>query len=101
MPIRVSHRSFYAHHAGVDSEASPGMKAESRIDQREWTTPEVEMSMAFLFLVQGLQLPGMFHALPDHSAVTRTLDEVSEYLNSDIRELASEEALRSSVSVQL
>ena len=77
------------------------MKAESRIDQREWTTTEVEMSIAFLFPGQGSQVPGMLHALPDHSAVTRTLDEVSEYLNSDIRELDSEEALRSSVSVQL
>lgn len=38
---------------------------------------------------------------PDHPAVTRTLDEVSEYLNTDIRELDSEKALRSSVSVQL
>jgi len=59
------------------------------------------MSIAFLFPGQGSQMPGMLHALPDHPAVTRTLDEVSEYLNMDIRELDSEEALRSSVSVQL
>jgi malonate decarboxylase epsilon subunit len=59
------------------------------------------MSIAFLFPGQGSQVPGMLHALPDHPAVTRTLDEVSEYLNSDIRELDSEEALQSSVSVQL
>lgn len=59
------------------------------------------MSIAFLFPGQGSQIPGMLHALPDHPAVTRTLDEVSEYLNTDIRELDSEEALRSSVSVQL
>jgi malonate decarboxylase epsilon subunit len=59
------------------------------------------MSIAFLFAGQGSQMPGMLHALPDHPAVTRTLDEVSEYLNMDIRELDSEEALRSSVSVQL
>jgi malonate decarboxylase epsilon subunit len=59
------------------------------------------MSIAFLFPGQGSQMPGMLHALPEHPAVTRTLDEVSEYLNTDIRELDSEEALRSSVSVQL
>jgi malonate decarboxylase epsilon subunit len=59
------------------------------------------MSIAFLFPGQGSQMPGMLHALPDHPAITRTLDEVSDYLNSDIRELDSEEALRSSVSVQL
>ena len=59
------------------------------------------MSIAFLFPGQGSQVPGMLHALPDHPAVTRTLDEVSEYLNTDIRDLDSEEDLRSSVSVQL
>jgi malonate decarboxylase epsilon subunit len=59
------------------------------------------MSIAFLFPGQGSQKPGMLHALPGHPAVTRTLDEVSEYLNTDIRELDSEQALRSSVSVQL
>jgi malonate decarboxylase epsilon subunit len=59
------------------------------------------MSIAFLFPGQGSQMPGMLHALPGHPAVRRTLDEVSEYLNTDIRELDSEESLRSSVSVQL
>ena len=59
------------------------------------------MSIAFLFPGQGSQVPGMLHALPDHPAATRTLDEVSEYLNTDIREIDSEEALKSSVSVQL
>ena len=59
------------------------------------------MSIAFLFPGQGAQFPGMLHALPDHPAVTRTLDEVSEYLNTDIRDLDSEEALGSSVSAQL
>jgi malonate decarboxylase epsilon subunit len=60
-----------------------------------------EMSIAFLFPGQGSQIPGMLHALPDHPAVARTLDEVSEYLKADIRELDSEKALQSSVSVQL
>ena len=59
------------------------------------------MSIALLFPGQGSQIPGMLDALPDHPAVTQTLDEVSEYLNTDILELDSEEALRSSVSVQL
>jgi malonate decarboxylase epsilon subunit len=59
------------------------------------------MSVAFLFPGQGSQVPGMLHALPDRPAVTRTLDEMSEYLNTDIRQLDSEEALQSSVTVQL
>jgi malonate decarboxylase epsilon subunit len=59
------------------------------------------MSIAFLFPGQGSQESGMLHALPDHPAVTRTLNEMSEYLNTDIRGLDSEEALQSSVSVQL
>jgi malonate decarboxylase epsilon subunit len=77
------------------------VKAESRDDQREWITIEAEMSIAFLFPGQGSQMPGMLHSMPDHPAVMLTLDEVSEYLNADIRALDSEEALRSSVSVQL
>ena len=59
------------------------------------------MSIAFLFPGQGSQVPGMLHNLPDHPAITRTLDEVSECLNMDIGELDSEEALQSSISVQL
>jgi malonate decarboxylase epsilon subunit len=59
------------------------------------------MSIAFLFPGQGSQVPGMLHALPDHPAVKRTLDEMSEYLHTDVRELDSEEALQSSISVQL
>ena len=59
------------------------------------------MSVAFLFPGQGSQVPGMLHNLPDHPAVARTLDEVSESLHADVRELDSAEALRSTVSVQL
>jgi malonate decarboxylase epsilon subunit len=59
------------------------------------------MSVAFLFPGQGSQVPGMLHNLPDHAAVARTLDEVSESLNADVRELDSAEALQSTVSVQL
>jgi malonate decarboxylase epsilon subunit len=46
-------------------------------------------------------VPGMLHDLPDHPAVARTLDEVSESLHADVRELDSAEALQSTVSVQL
>jgi malonate decarboxylase epsilon subunit len=59
------------------------------------------MSIAFLFPGQGSQLPGMLHSLPDHPAITRTLDEASDSLRRDIRELDSAEALQSTVSVQL
>ena len=59
------------------------------------------MSVAFLFPGQGSQLPGMLHNFPDHPAVARTLDEVSESLHADVRELDSAEALQSTVSVQL
>jgi malonate decarboxylase epsilon subunit len=59
------------------------------------------MSVAFLFPGQGSQVPGMLHNLPDHAAVARTLDEVSESLGTNVRELDSAEALQSTVSVQL
>ena len=59
------------------------------------------MSIAFLFPGQGSQVPGMLHSLPDHPVVTQTLDEASDSLHQDIRELDSEEALQSTVSVQL
>jgi malonate decarboxylase epsilon subunit len=59
------------------------------------------MSIAFLFPGQGSQVPGMLHSLPDHPVVTRTLDEASEFLHRDVRELDSAEALQSTVSVQL
>ncbi|HXM09380.1 MAG TPA: malonate decarboxylase subunit epsilon [Terriglobales bacterium] len=59
------------------------------------------MSVAFLFPGQGSQVPGMLHNLPDHPAIARTLDEVSESLHADVRELDSAEALQSTVSVQL
>jgi malonate decarboxylase epsilon subunit len=59
------------------------------------------MSIAFLFPGQGSQFPGMLHQLLDHPEVERTLDEISSVLRSDVRGLDSEEALKSSVSVQL
>lgn len=62
---------------------------------------EIEMSIAFLFPGQGSQFPGMLHNLPAHPVIVQTLDEVSEILGKDSRELDSAEALRSTVSVQL
>ena len=59
------------------------------------------MSIAFLFPGQGSQFPGMLHQLLDHPEVERTLDEISSVLHSDVRGLDSEEALASTVSVQL
>jgi malonate decarboxylase epsilon subunit len=59
------------------------------------------MSIAFLFPGQGSQSAGMLHQLLDHPEVDRTLDEVSAVLGSDVRSIDSEEALTSSVSVQL
>jgi malonate decarboxylase epsilon subunit len=59
------------------------------------------MSIAFLFPGQGSQFPGMMHVLPDHPAIARTLDEVSEILGTDSRELDSAKSLQSPVSVQL
>lgn len=59
------------------------------------------MSIAFIFHGQGSQSPGMLHQLPDHPAVARTLDEISDVLDSDVRTLDSEDSLESDVSVQL
>src|ERR1700761_3071743 len=59
------------------------------------------MSTAFLFPGQGAQVPGMLHTLPEHSAIERTLTEASDHLHRDVRELDSEQALQSSVPVQL
>ncbi len=43
----------------------------------------------------------MLHNLIECAAVNRTLDDVSRVLGSDVRELDSEEALQSTVAVQL
>src|ERR1700689_1410979 len=59
------------------------------------------MSVAFIFPGQGSQSPGMLHHLLDHPAVVRTLDEISAVLHSDARNLDSEQALKSDISVQL
>jgi malonate decarboxylase epsilon subunit len=59
------------------------------------------MSLAFLFPGQGSQSPGMLQALPDHVAITRTLEEAGQILRQDVCDLDSPESLQSTVSVQL
>lgn len=59
------------------------------------------MSVAFVFPGQGSQLPGMLHNLIPHPAVVRTLDEISEELHFDVRNVDTEHCLQSDVSVQL
>jgi malonate decarboxylase epsilon subunit len=59
------------------------------------------MSVAFIFPGQGTQYPGMLDDLLDEPVVMRTLDEVSDVLRIDVRELDSEQALSSDVAVQV
>src|SRR5271154_1761516 len=59
------------------------------------------MSVAFIFPGQGSQSPGMLHRLLNHPAVFRTLDEISEVLHSDVRNLDGERCLELDVSAQL
>jgi malonate decarboxylase epsilon subunit len=59
------------------------------------------MSPAFVFPGQGSQSPGMLHRLLNHPAVGSTLDEISEALHADVRDLDSQQCLNSDVSVQL
>jgi malonate decarboxylase epsilon subunit len=59
------------------------------------------MSVAFIFPGQGSQVPGMLHSLPNLPAIMRTLDEISNVLQSDVRDLDSEQNLDSDTSVQL
>jgi malonate decarboxylase epsilon subunit len=59
------------------------------------------MSVAFVFPGQGSQSSGMLHLLLNHPAVVRTLDEISEVLHEDVRNLDCQLCLNSDVSVQL
>ena len=59
------------------------------------------MSVAFVFPGQGSQSSGMLHLLLNHLAVVRTLDEISEVLHADVRDLDGQQCLNSDVSVQL
>ena len=59
------------------------------------------MSVAFLFPGQGAQSPGFLSRLPDHSRVHETLEEAAHILGSSVWSLDTEEALASTVAVQL
>ena len=59
------------------------------------------MSVAFLFPGQGSQTAGMLKRLPDHAAVKETLRQACDILSVDVAELDTEEALQSTVNVQL
>jgi malonate decarboxylase epsilon subunit len=59
------------------------------------------MSIAFIFPGQGSQFRGMLHQLLDHPAVVRTLDEISEDLQADVRTLDTEYGLEFTVDVQI
>jgi len=56
---------------------------------------------ALLYPGQGAQSPGFLHRLPPHAAVAATLDEASDVLALDVRQLDTAEALRSSIAVQV
>ena len=59
------------------------------------------MSAAYLFPGQGAQTPGFLHRLPEHPAVTRTLDEAAGVLRLDVLMLDTAGALLSTRNVQL
>ncbi|QGZ56480.1 malonate decarboxylase subunit epsilon [Paraburkholderia acidiphila] len=59
------------------------------------------MTLALLFPGQGAQSTGFLHKLPQHDAVRATLDEASAALGFDVLTLDSDEALRSTVAVQI
>jgi malonyl CoA-acyl carrier protein transacylase len=45
------------------------------------------MTIAFLFPGQGAQSEGVLHQLPQHAAVTRTIEEANNVLGFDVRTL--------------
>lgn len=59
------------------------------------------MTIAFLFPGQGSQQPGMLHALPAYPETEATLDEASEVLGRDVRELDEESVLESTIATQV
>ena len=59
------------------------------------------MSVAFIFPGQGTQSSGMLHHLLDHPAAIRKLDEISEALHFDVRDLDNERCLEFTDAVQL
>ena len=59
------------------------------------------MKILFTFPGQGAQKAGMLHRLPPHPEVARTLDETRAALGADALSLDTEQALASTVAVQL
>jgi len=59
------------------------------------------MNVAFLFPGQGSQQPGMLHHLLPHPAAEEVLQEMSQTLGFDLRVMDSEDALKSTLSIQL
>ncbi|MGS0740347.1 malonate decarboxylase subunit epsilon [Glaciimonas sp. GG7] len=59
------------------------------------------MSILFTFPGQGAQRPGMLHALPQTPEVSRTIDEASSIIGTDVLLLDTAAALTSTYAVQL
>jgi len=59
------------------------------------------MTLALIFPGQGAQAPGFLHRLPEHDAVRATLDEASATLGFDVTTLDTDDALRSTIAVQI
>ena len=59
------------------------------------------MKVAFLFPGQGSQEPEMLHHLISHRAAEEVLQEMSQTLGFDVRITDSENALKSTIFVQL
>jgi malonate decarboxylase epsilon subunit len=57
--------------------------------------------LALLFPGQGAQSDGFLHRLPQHHAVTDTLEEASQVLGTNVLTLDTPDALRSTVAVQI
>jgi malonate decarboxylase epsilon subunit len=59
------------------------------------------MTLALIYPGQGAQSAGFLHRLPAHDAVRTTLDEASATLGIDVTTLDTDDALRSTVAVQI
>lgn len=59
------------------------------------------MSVAFLYPGQGAQFASMLHQLPERAEVNETLQEASQVLGHDVLTLDTEQALSSTVAVQI
>jgi malonate decarboxylase epsilon subunit len=59
------------------------------------------MTFALIFPGQGAQRAGFLRRLPEHGAVRATLDEASATLGFDVTTLDTDDALRSTVAVQI